>query len=379
MNETLLNAARKTVPTLADNAARTERELTPAPDSVAAVRAAGLFALTVPRAAGGQETDLRTLVEVLAELGRGCPSTAWVVGLNASNKGVARLALSDEAQDAVLADPDAVFCASSVMSRESSGVRVPGGLRISGRWAMASGSELSSLAMVGVSVPDGETPTVAMTLVPVSDLSVKRTWRAAGLAGTSSHTLVAEDVFVPDRFVNVRGAAGSARSIPPELVFTGGLAALAPMIGATRGARDLVAAAVAGSRAPYLTTYARVADSPLGRYWFTEASRRTDSAMRRTVRVAGVLDELPVGGRLPIAERVELRVELSTAARECREAMELLLDLHGASGFADDNPLQRFWRDVAVGTRHPFFTPYILSEDEGRLAFDVQPTVSLAL
>ncbi|MDR7277117.1 acyl-CoA dehydrogenase family protein [Catenuloplanes atrovinosus] len=379
MNEALLDAARKTVPTLAANAARTERELMPAPDSVAAVRAAGLFALTVPRAAGGQEADLRTLVEVLAALGRGCPSTAWVVGLNASNKGVARLMLSAEGQDAVLADPDAVCCASNVMSRQSSGVRVPGGLRVSGRWAMASGSELASLAMVGVPLPDGETPAVAMALVPVSDLSVERTWRAAGLAGTSSHTLVAEDVFVPDGFVNVPGAAGPARSIPPESMFTGGLAALAPMIGATRGARDLVAAAVAGGRAPYLTTYARVADSPLGRYWFTEAMRRTDTAMRRTVRVADVLDELPVGGRLPVAERVELRVELSTAARECREAMELLLDLHGASGFADDNPLQRFWRDVAVGTRHPFFTPYILAEDEGRLAFDVQPTVSLAL
>jgi alkylation response protein AidB-like acyl-CoA dehydrogenase len=377
MNETLLDAARKTVPTLLANAARTERELMPAPDSVAAVRDAGLFALTVPRAAGGQEADLRTLVEVLAELGRGCPSTAWVVGLNASAKSVNRLLVPDAAQNAALADPDAVICASAVVSRESSGVRAPGGLRVSGRWAMASGSELATWAVIGVPLPDSPAP--AMALVPVADLSVEQTWKAAGLAGTSSHTLVAEDVFVPDGFVTFPDAAGPARSIPPELMFTGGLAALAPMIGATRGARDLVAAAVAGGRAPYLTTYARVADSPLGRYWFTEATRRTDSAMRRAVRVADILDALPAGGQLPVTERIELRVELSTAARECREAMELLLDLHGASGFADDNPLQRFWRDVAVGTRHPFFTPYILAEDHGRLTFDVQPTVSLML
>ncbi|MGW2964757.1 acyl-CoA dehydrogenase family protein [Streptomyces sp. NPDC001220] len=58
-------------------------------------------------------------------------------------------------------------------------------------------------------------------------------------------------------------------------------------------------------------------------------------------------------GRAGQSARIRLRVELSTAARQCREAMELPLDLHGASGFADDNPLQRFWRDVAVGTRHP--------------------------
>ncbi|MFG1609930.1 acyl-CoA dehydrogenase family protein [Actinoplanes sp. NPDC049265] len=376
MNEELLNAARKTVPTLLANAARTEAELTPAPDSVAAVREAGLFALAVPRAAGGQEADLRTLVETLAELGRGCPSTAWVTGLNASNKGVTRLLTADAAQDAILADPDAVVCASAVVARGSSGVRVPGGLRISGRWAMASGSELASFAIVGAPLPDNGTPAPAMVLVPLADLAVERTWKAAGLAGTSSHTVVAEDVFVPERFVSFPDAG---RAIAPELFFTGGLAALAPMIGATRGAQDLVAAAIAGGRAPYMTTYARIADSPLGRYWFTEAKRRTDEAMRRAVRVAGVLDDRPAGEGLPVAERIELRVELSTAARECREAMELLLDLHGASGFADDNPLQRFWRDVAVGTRHPFFSPYILAEDHGRLAFDVQPLVSLAL
>ncbi|MDP9793097.1 alkylation response protein AidB-like acyl-CoA dehydrogenase [Catenuloplanes nepalensis] len=373
----LLDAARKTVPTLAENAARTEHDLTPAPDSVAAVRAAGLFGLAVPRAAGGSEADLRTLVEVLVELGRGCPSTAWVVGLNAANKSVARLLLPDAAQAAILADPDAVFCASSGFSPGNRGERVPGGLRVSGRWGMASGAELASLAMVGVPLPDGPVP--AMTLLPLADLSVERTWRAAGLGGTSSHTLVAEDVFVPDEFVSFPDPAVPPQGLPPTPLFTGGLAALAPMIGATLGARDLVADAISGGRAPYMTTYARVADSPLGRHWFTEALQRSESALRRTVRVADILDDLPPGGELPVTERMALRVELSAAARECREAMELLLDLHGASGFAEGNPLQRFWRDVAVGTRHPFFTPYILAEDHGRITFDVLPAVSLAL
>jgi alkylation response protein AidB-like acyl-CoA dehydrogenase len=375
MNDRLLDAARKTVPTLSANAALTERELRPAPESAAAVRDAGMFALTVPRANGGHGTDLHTLVEVVAELGSGCASTAWVVGLCAAAKALAGALLSGPARDALLADPDAVVCASGV-ARGAGGERVPGGLRISGRWAMASGSELASWAMVLVPLA-GDTPRVCPTLVPVSQLSIERTWTAAGLAGTSSHTLVAEDVFVPEHLVTFPDGAGP--TIPPETVFVAYLAALASMIGATRGARDVVAAAIAGPRAPYATTYARVADSPLGRYWFTEALRRTESAMRRTARVAGVCDAFRPGAEVPIAERIDLRMELSTAARECREAMELLLDLHGASGFAQDNPLQRFWRDVAVGTRHPYYTPYILAEDHGRVAFDLTPTVSLTL
>lgn len=132
MNDRLLDGARKTVPTVSANAARTERELRPTPESVAAVRDAGLFALSVPREAGGLDTDLRTFVEVIAELGRGCASTAWVVGLSASAKGLIGSIVSNTARDALLADPNAVVCASGV-PRGTSGERVPGGLRISGR------------------------------------------------------------------------------------------------------------------------------------------------------------------------------------------------------------------------------------------------------
>lgn len=222
MTEMLLDAARKTVPTLSANAARTEREMRPAPESVAAVRDAGLFALMVPREAGGHDVNLRTLVEVLAELGRGCPSTAWVVGLSASGRKLAGIMLSDSARDVLLSDPSAGLCASSV-TRDGSGERVPGGLRVSGRWAMASGSEVATWALIMVPLTGTGAPAVCPTLVPLSDLSIERTWTSTGLVGTSSHTLVADDVLVPERLVTFRG--GSRPS--PEAAFTGGLAALA--------------------------------------------------------------------------------------------------------------------------------------------------------
>jgi hypothetical protein len=39
-----------------------------------------------------------------------------------------------------------------------------------------------------------------------------------------------------------------------------------------------------------------------------------------------------------------------------------MLDLHGASGFDTGNVLQRFWRDVAVASRHPHLGPYLSVE-----------------
>jgi alkylation response protein AidB-like acyl-CoA dehydrogenase len=86
-----------------------------------------------------------------------------------------------------------------------------------------------------------------------------------------------------------------------------------------------------------------------------------DTAYTRALSVADTLDMLDFVGAdavVPIKERSRLRMELVAAAAECRQAAEKLLDLHGLSGFAQDNRLQRFWRDIAVGTRHPQLNRY---------------------
>jgi len=58
--------------------------------------------------------------------------------------------------------------------------------------------------------------------------------------------------------------------------------------------------------------------------------------------------------------------------------VEKLLDVHGAS-FALTSPLQRFRRDLSVGTRHPQFNPFITTEDYGRIRFKVEKPMMLAL
>jgi alkylation response protein AidB-like acyl-CoA dehydrogenase len=92
-----------------------------------------------------------------------------------------------------------------------------------------------------------------------------------------------------------------------------------------------------------------------------------------------MLDVLGADAVVPIKERSRLRMELVTAATECRQAVEMLLDLHGMSGFVEDNRLQRFWRDIAVGTRHPQLNRYITVEDYGRVLLDAEPPVAAML
>ena len=74
----LLDAARAAAGLLAADAAATERDRKITDASLAAARAAGAFALGVRRSDGGIDADLTTRVRFLGELGRGCPSTAWI-------------------------------------------------------------------------------------------------------------------------------------------------------------------------------------------------------------------------------------------------------------------------------------------------------------
>lgn len=79
----------------------------------------------------------------------------------------------------------------------------------------------------------------------------------------------------------------------------------------------------------------------MARLWFMEATRLVGAATDRALLVADALDAVASDHPMPTLERSSLRMEMVTAVQECRTALSKLLDLHGASGFSDANPLQR--------------------------------------
>ena len=50
-----------------------------------------------------------------------------------------------------------------------------------------------------------------------------------------------------------------------------------------------------------------------------------------------------------------------------RSAANRLLDISGSGAFAIANPLQRFWRDINMGSRHAFLSTYPSMELYGRI------------
>ena len=328
------------------HAGKAEDDDRPVGEALDAVRAGGAFALRTPREHGGAWADAHTVARRLTELGRACPSTSWVVGTCATAKTLTARALGDAG---AFADPDAVFCGSGVPAGR--GEREPEGVRVTGRWPNVSGCEDAAWAVLGV-VVDGA---VCLVLVPTEDLTVERTWHMAGMRGTGSHTLVADGVLVPAG----RTTAASPFALADKVLFA--LTVLGPVVGAAQGALDAVNAMFASDRKPFMTAYTRMGESPGARHWLAEATHLVHRAETTMLAVAREVDTREMSA----VDGPRLHRALADAARDCRAAVELMLDLHGPSGFDTSNVLQRFWRDVAVGSRHPHLNAYLAVENLG--------------
>src|SRR5262245_56128346 len=72
-----MRRAREVVPILRERADRTEDARQLIRDNEQLLHETGLFRFHQPKAFGGMELDFVAVVDIPAELARGCPSTAW--------------------------------------------------------------------------------------------------------------------------------------------------------------------------------------------------------------------------------------------------------------------------------------------------------------
>ncbi|MFJ9036696.1 acyl-CoA dehydrogenase family protein [Streptomyces sp. NPDC102406] len=374
----LVARAQALGPVLRANAERTETDRRVAPENLEELRNAGLLRLTAPKTRGGFGASIRTQIEVGLALGRACPSTAWVAAIYNGVKPMT-LMLSDAAREEFYRDgPDVTVC--SVASVHGEAVRVDGGVRFSGTWAAASGCEDARWALLGIPLPDaaGGRPSAATVLVPLEDLRVKDTWHVAGMLGTGSQSLVADEVPVPEhRIISAAVAPSGGSGFPAALKLAATLNLLAPVVGAALGALDTVRDTLGSGRGIIASVYQDTTASPSAQMWLGEADHLIDRAVRLVTSAAGAADAALTGDPLTPRERSALRMDMVAAVENARSAMSKLLDLNGTAAFSRSNPLQRYWRDMETGSRHAQFNPFITREDYGRLTVGIESTVSL--
>ena len=71
--------------------------------------------------------------------------------------------------------------------------------------------------------------------------------------------------------------------------------------------------------------------------------------------------------------RARVRADTGWASKRVREALALILDAHGASGFADSSPMQRIWRDANTAGRHAVVNTLVSEEVYGKALLGIGP------
>lgn len=381
----LVRRAGGLVPLLTANAEATEANRRVVEVNIEGIREAGLLKITTPRAHGGLETDMRTMLDVSRELARGCGSTAWVATLLNVCAWFVTMGGKELQNDIWGDNPDAriagVF-APSVTARWAEG-----GLVVTGKWAWASGSLHADWALVGVPMVDRDNNQVdqGFALIPMTELVIEDTWFVVGMKGTGSNTLVAEEVFIPNRrivsvpaLIDGTAAAQSAGGTLERSSFipVAALALVGPQLGLCAQAFDFVRSK-ATKRGISYSFYDRQADSPSFQLGLAEAASKVDAAHLFAYRAADVIDTAAREGRnLDYLDRARVRMDVGCAITFAREAVDQLVSIHGAGTFAEVSPLQRIWRDLETAGRHAVISPTISAEVYGKALVGIEGGVT---
>jgi len=383
--EALILRAREIRPLLQKSAAQTDSLRRLPDDVVRALRDNGLCRLMVPKRFGGYQTSIRTYIEVMAEIGQGCGSSAWVASLVNICEWLAALFPERAQQDVWGPDPDAWIAGS--LAPNGLAVPVDGGWRVTGRWPWASGSMHAQWVACGIHMENerGEMTNLGLCLMPIADVTVEDTWFMVGMKGTGSNTIAAKDAFVPEhRFLPYPPAfQGQYRTehvdepvyrvalVPVTVLILAG-----SQLGAARAALDYVVAK-SQTRGITHTTIQRQADSPGFQMLVADAAMKIDTAFLHALRAADDLDRAADAGRHPdLTERARVRMDTSLVAKYAREAVELLVQAHGTSSMADHNPLQRIWRDVHVASHHAITEWQVNLEVYGKALLGIEPNIT---
>lgn len=378
-------AAKAVAPVLRQHSADADLMRSVAPEAVAAMSSAGLARILAPKAYGGYEASVSAQVHACIATAHACSAASWVNMVCAAHTYV------------VARFPKA--CRDNVFSK-CPDVLIPGALApqgeitragdswiVNGRWHYASGIDHGAfvlLGCLGARSSDGARMPPMHVVVPRDKISVEDTWHTLGLRGTGSKDLIATNVLVPASHAMETAPMfngeldGDVESLY-RLPVMGGLASmlagtvvgfteagLATFVDVTRFRREAYAGA---QKAAKVGVQLRVAESTgevaLARASLEENCKIFDESLR-----TGALP-------LPFEMRVQLRWNAAYAVELCRRASERLSAISGAHALYDAHPLQRFFRDVSMASRHAIVDFDNVSEVKGRATLGLDPLPGL--
>ena len=352
----LLARAKGLMDTVRERSDETEETRRLAPETMQAMRDAGIHRILQPARHGGAEAHFSGMADIVETISIACSAAGWCLTQYCSHNCLLGYWPGDGQDEIWGATPDAMVAGVLIPSCGRA-VRVDGGWRISGRWPFASGVYGADWFIATAFTEGDGVPKVAqMHAVPHGQFEIIDTWHTAGLRGTGSADVAVDDIFVPDRRalpINATKGGGDAPgcavndaalyklpafamfSINQSIVAVG--VAQATYDDFVARTRDRVARMSGKSMADYSTAQVKVAEA----HTVIETARLLlhhccDAGMAIAAR----------GETAPMPLKTELRAKATMAGKLAAEAVDLLFHLSGGAGLYDRNPISRAMRDL---------------------------------
>jgi len=378
-----LERARSLAPMLKEAADEIEarREL---PDRVVeALIEAGFFRMLLPRSLGGSELRPLDYVQVVEEIARAEPSTAWSLGQN-SGCSMSAAYLDPAVAREVFGASRGILAWGPDLPGAGRGVAADGGIRITGRWGFATGSRHATWlgAHVPVFEPDGAprlNPNgrqhVRTVLFPKGSAEIIDNWQVIGLRGTGSDSYRVEDLFVPEKYMFSRDNPADRREKDLLYRFTSGMIYAMGFsnisLGIARGAveafielaRDKIPRGARKTLRENNVIQSEVAQC--------EAKLRSSRAFIHTT-LREMWEDAERDGDFKPERHWQLRLAATWAIQQARDVVVTVYNAAGATAIFNENPFERRLRDIHAGTQQGQGRP-IHFETVGQILLGLPP------
>ncbi|GAA3733397.1 3-hydroxy-9,10-secoandrosta-1,3,5(10)-triene-9,17-dione monooxygenase [Spinactinospora alkalitolerans] len=365
---TIVGSVRAAAPVLAAEDAGGARQGRLTDTAWAALQETGILRALQPRRWGGGETSPAEFLDAVVEASRVAPAAGWVSAVVGVHPWQVAL-FGEETQKEIWGDtPDRALASSYTPTGKVT--RVPGGYRVSGRWAFSSGCLHCDGVILGgvVGIRDWnghEVGDFTSVILDRDQYTIDKTWNTAGLQGTGSNDIVVDGAFVPEHrgqshidYTYHLGVPLPGRELntaplyrlPWAVLFNSVIAAGA--LGAARGFADAWIEATRERKSP---RGGSLCDDPLTQQYLADAVYVVDGGLLRLRRAAEELLEIAEAGEWPERElRAYHRHTMARSAQEAGAAVTRLLRVSSGRTAYLDHPLHQRYQDVMAAVGHAF-------------------------
>jgi 3-hydroxy-9,10-secoandrosta-1,3,5(10)-triene-9,17-dione monooxygenase len=380
----LIGRARELAPTVAQQASVIDRQNAVPAALIAEFCDAGFMKIFVPKRYGGFELDYSAMAGIVNTIAQSDCSTAWVLAFFVGHNFLHALFPEKSQEEA--------FGSRSFALTPSNGAPTftltptTGGYAATGRSMWTSGSSAAEWYLFGGLVKaDGTAPEQRLFLVPASDVKPIANWEVAGMCGTASNDIEAQDVFVPTHRTVLAGPILEGRG-PGALLHRNPMYSI-PVLPFILGE---VMPIVVGAYRAVANEFRRMTESRISSHSGLAVGTKQTSQIKIAKGLGGAaLAEVMLADYTriltsgnydwlrPLLARAEIKVRAAMVTDYCTNGINELMLAAGANAFRLASPLQRFFRDMNMLRVHGYLDLDSACETHGRMLQGLPPQTPL--